>query len=152
VSDQQRELAGLVESRAEKSGDLSDDSLRGEERVVLGGELLDELLVLVQLLQIIDREEIDSDLLSLITVELITEDTDGVVGLSDGGELDGARETLVLLGVVVLQTDLELKSLGVSSSLGLTLGGFLLGLGSSGGLALRGRGQQVFDVLSKLFA
>jgi len=151
VSDQQRELAGLVESRAEKSGDLSDDSLRGEERVVLGGELLDELLVLVQLLQIIDREEIDADLLGLITVELITEDADGVVGLGDGGELDGARETLVLLGVVVLQTDLELKSLGVSSSLGLTLGGFLLGLGSSGGLALRGRGQQVFEEEIGLF-
>jgi len=36
---------------------------------------------------------------------------DGHVGAGDGGELDGAGETLVTLGVVVLQTDLELDGL-----------------------------------------
>ena len=36
---------------------------------------------------------------------------DGHVGTRDGGQTDGARETLVTLGVVVLQTDLELNGL-----------------------------------------
>jgi hypothetical protein len=36
---------------------------------------------------------------------------DGHVGTGDGGQLDGARETLVTLGVVVLQTDLKLDGL-----------------------------------------
>lgn len=36
---------------------------------------------------------------------------DGHAGARDGGELDGTRETLVTLGVVVLQTDLELDGL-----------------------------------------
>lgn len=36
---------------------------------------------------------------------------DGHVGAGNGGKLDGARETLVTLGVVVLQTDLKLDGL-----------------------------------------
>lgn len=36
---------------------------------------------------------------------------DGHVGARDGGQLDGARETLVTLGVIVLQTDLKLDGL-----------------------------------------
>lgn len=36
---------------------------------------------------------------------------DGHVGTRNGRQLDGARETLVTLGVVVLQTDLELDGL-----------------------------------------
>lgn len=36
---------------------------------------------------------------------------DAHVGAGDGGQLDGAGETLVTLGVVVLQTDLKLDGL-----------------------------------------
>lgn len=36
---------------------------------------------------------------------------EGHVGTRDGGQADGARETLVTLGVVVLQTDLKLDGL-----------------------------------------
>lgn len=36
---------------------------------------------------------------------------DGHVGTRDGRQTDGARETLVTLGVVVLQTDLKLDGL-----------------------------------------
>lgn len=32
-------------------------------------------------------------------------------GTGDGGELDGARETLVTLGIVILQADLEFDGL-----------------------------------------
>ena len=34
-----------------------------------------------------------------------------LTGTGDGGELDGSRETLVTLGVVVLEADLELDGL-----------------------------------------
>jgi hypothetical protein len=36
---------------------------------------------------------------------------DAHVGTRDGRQLDGARETLVTLGVIVLQTDLKLDGL-----------------------------------------
>ena len=36
---------------------------------------------------------------------------DAHVGTRDGGQLDSARETLVTLGVIVLQTDLKLNGL-----------------------------------------
>jgi len=36
---------------------------------------------------------------------------DGHAGTRNGGQLDGARETLVTLGVIVLQTDLQLDGL-----------------------------------------
>lgn len=36
---------------------------------------------------------------------------DSHVGTGDAGQLDGARETLITLGVIVLQTDLKLNGL-----------------------------------------
>ena len=42
------ELASLGETGTEETGDLLDQGLRGQEGVVLLGELLDELLVLVE--------------------------------------------------------------------------------------------------------
>lgn len=44
---------------------------------------------------------------------------DGHVGAGDGGQLDGARETLITLGVIVLQADLELDGLEEVTLLGL---------------------------------
>jgi hypothetical protein len=48
VGDGGRELAGLGQTGTEQTRDLLDQSLGSEERVVLLGELLDELLVLVE--------------------------------------------------------------------------------------------------------
>ena len=42
---------------------------------------------------------------------LVTENADGHVRAGNAGQLDGARETLVTLGIVVLQADLELDGL-----------------------------------------
>lgn len=36
---------------------------------------------------------------------------DGHVGAGNAGQLDGARETLITLGIVVLQADLKLNGL-----------------------------------------
>ena len=48
VRDGRGELARLGETGAEQTGDLLDERLRGKEGVVALGELLDELLVLVE--------------------------------------------------------------------------------------------------------
>ena len=54
VRAQRGELARLVEAGAEETGDLLDHGLGREEVVVLLGELLDQLLVLVELLERFD--------------------------------------------------------------------------------------------------
>jgi hypothetical protein len=112
VRDGGRELTNLVETRTQKTRNLLDQSLGGKESIVLLGELLDELLVLVELLKIVNRLEFHTGTLSLVTVESITKDTNGHTGTSDVGELDGTRETLITLGIVVLQTNLEFDSFG----------------------------------------
>ena len=48
VGDGGRELSGLGEARSKETGDLLDQSFGGHESVILLGELLDELLVLVE--------------------------------------------------------------------------------------------------------
>jgi hypothetical protein len=54
VSDGGGELSGLGKTGSEQSRDLLDEGLGSEEGVVLLGELLDELLVLVELLQVVN--------------------------------------------------------------------------------------------------
>jgi hypothetical protein len=49
--------------------------------------------------------------LGTVDIVLVTENADGHVGARDTGKLDGAGETLVTLGVVVLEADLELDGL-----------------------------------------
>jgi len=111
VGDGGGELSGLVETGSEKTGNLLDQSLGGEESIVLLGELLDLLLVLVELLQVINGLVLHGDLLGLVAVKGITENADGHLGAGDVGETDGTRETLVTLGIVVLESNLELNSL-----------------------------------------
>jgi hypothetical protein len=125
VGDGGRELANLVETGTEKTGDLLDEGLRGDESIVLLGKLLDELLVLVELLQVFNGLEFHTSSLGLIAVESITEDADCHLGTGDVGELNSSRETLVTLGIVVLETDLELDGLDEITLL-------LLGLGEDG--------------------
>lgn len=111
VGDGGGELTGLVETRSQKTGNLLDQGLGSEESIVLLGELLDLLLVLVELLEVINGLELHADLLGLVAVKSITENADGHLGAGDVGEADGARETLVTLGIVVLQSNLEFDSL-----------------------------------------
>jgi hypothetical protein len=140
VRDGSRELTDLVETRTQETRNLLDQSIGGEESIVLLGKLLDELLVLVELLKIVNRLEFHTSTLGLITVESITENTDGHVGTSNVGELDGTRETLITLGIVVLQTNLEFNGF---SELTLLLLGSILNLdnnvsdGRSANLAIK---------------
>jgi hypothetical protein len=54
VGDGGGELSGLGKTGTEQTGNLLDQGLGGKESIVLLGELLDELLVLVELLQVVD--------------------------------------------------------------------------------------------------
>lgn len=107
-----RELAGLGETRAQKTGNLLDEHFRSKEAIVLFGELLDQLLVLVELLEVVDRHELEANGFGLVDVRGIGEDAQLHLGLGDVGQTHGARETLVALGVVVLEADLQLDGLG----------------------------------------
>lgn len=135
MGDGSRELSGLGQTGTQETGDLLDESLGSNEGIVLAGKLLDELLVLVELLQVIGGHGVDTSVLGTIEIVLVTENAvhnwlvflaqshsyysyprrrfvpDGHVGAGDSGQLDGARETLVTLRVIVLQTDLELDGL-----------------------------------------
>lgn len=102
-----REKHTLGQTGTEQTGNLLDEGVGGDEGIVLARELLDELLVLVELLEIIGAHGVDTAVLGTINVVLVTEDADGHAGAGDRGELDGARETLVTLGVIVLEADLE---------------------------------------------
>jgi hypothetical protein len=69
------------------------------------------LLVLVQLLQVVGGHGVDAAVLGTIDIVLVTENANGHVRAGNSGQLDGARETLVTLGVIVLEADLELDGL-----------------------------------------
>jgi hypothetical protein len=60
-----------------------------------------ELLVLVQLLEIVSRHGINTNMLGSVDIVLVTKDTDAHARAGDGRELDGSAETLVTLRVVV---------------------------------------------------
>jgi len=109
----------LGETGAEQTGDLLDQGVGSDEGVVLASQLLDELLVFVELLQVVGAHGVDTAVLGTIDVVLVTEDADAHVRAGDGREADGARETLVTLGVIVLEADLELDRLEEVALLGL---------------------------------
>jgi hypothetical protein len=106
-----RMLPTLGKTGTQQTRDLLDERVGRDEGVVLASQLLDELLVLVELLQVLSGHGVDSAVLGTVDIVLVTENADGHVGARDAGELDGARETLVTLGVVVLEADLELDGL-----------------------------------------
>ncbi len=105
------EASNLVETRAQDTGDLLDDGVGGNEGSVLLGELLDELLVLVQLLQVINGHGVNLGLGSIINVLSITEHADVHARAGGVGKANGATETLVALRIVLLETDLKFDGL-----------------------------------------
>eukprot|EP00750_Incisomonas_marina_P031471 INCI8181.1.p1 GENE.INCI8181.1~~INCI8181.1.p1 ORF type:complete len:274 (-),score=53.14 INCI8181.1:96-917(-) len=116
------ELTGTGQRRAEKAGELLDERVGGEEGIVLAGELgLDDLLVLVELLKVIDGHEVKTHLLAHLSVSLVGKHADLEGRARVLGELEGAGETLVLGGIVVLEGDLELDRLEEVTLLALEL-------------------------------
>lgn len=71
---QGRELAGLVQARAKQTRNLLDQRLRGQEGIIGLGQLLHQLLVLVQLLQSLGIHEVDVVGLGFVAMLLIAKD------------------------------------------------------------------------------
>jgi len=112
VGEEGGELASLVKTGSQQTRDLLDERVGSEEHVVLLGKLLDRLLVLVELLQVLHSHEGHAGSLCLVAMLLVTQDADLAVGARHVGELDGAAETLVARGIVVLEANLQLHRLG----------------------------------------
>lgn len=72
VGDGSGELSSLGETRSEETGNLLDEGVGGDEGIVLLGELLDELLVLVELLQVVGAHGVDAMVLGTVNVVLVT--------------------------------------------------------------------------------
>jgi hypothetical protein len=83
-------------------------------------QLLDQLLVLVELLEVLHAPGVHPNGLGLLAMLHITQHAHLHVGAGDVRQLHGPRETLVLLGVVVLQTNLQLNGLLELAGLGLS--------------------------------
>jgi hypothetical protein len=111
VLDDGRELTGTVEGRTVQLGNLTKHSLASKEAVVLLAELLHGLLVTADGLQTVNTHAGQTELLGLIKVNLVTKDANLDVLLAGVGQTDNTAETLVLLNIPVLKTDLELDGL-----------------------------------------
>ena len=104
-----RELSSLGQTRTKKTGNLLDHVVRGKEEIVLLGKFLNKLLVFVELLKVIDTHVVNTDTIGLLTMGSVSEHACLEVGAGYGGKTEGSRETLVTLGVVVLEGDLDLN-------------------------------------------
>jgi hypothetical protein len=101
---------------------------------------------LLELLQIVRAHGIDSQMLGSVNVVLITKNANGHVWSGDIGELDGAGETLITLGIIVLQADLKLDGLEKVALLGFL--GIFLKLVSDAVNAWTWTYKQFLDVLT----
>merc|ERR1740117_687054 len=99
------ELASFVQARSQETWDLRDENLRRYKGIEGLGKLLNKLLVLVQLLQVLDALEGDVGSLGLLAMDCITKHAYLHTWAWHVGELDGACETFVTLGVVILQAN-----------------------------------------------
>jgi len=111
VLDDGRELTGTVEGRTVELGDLTKNGLRSKEAVVLLAELLERLLVTADGLKTVNTHVGKTEFLGLIKVDLITKDANLDVLLAGVGQTHNTAETLVLLDIPVLKTNLEFDGL-----------------------------------------
>lgn len=109
----------LVKTRTHDTRKLLDEGIGSKEGVVLLGELLDELLVLVEVGDLLDVHAGNTLLLADFLVLIVDEDADVEVSTAGRGEDEGTSETLILGGIVLLEHDLELDSLDEVSLLAL---------------------------------
>jgi len=113
VGDDLGEHLDSVKNRSDDDWHLLEDGVRSDQEGVLLGPALDQLFLLVELLEVlkINNIDINAELGNLVLVFLIGDNADLEVGARVVGETHGTDESLVLLGVVVLKTNLKLDSL-----------------------------------------
>ncbi|GFE52956.1 patatin-like phospholipase domain-containing protein 3 isoform X1, putative [Babesia ovis] len=99
-----REFTSLVKSGTEEPRNLGKKGLGGEESTVFVGKLLDQSLVPVELLESLQVNEVNAQALGLVTVHLVTENTDLHALTWNVLQYNSSAETLVPLSVIVLKS------------------------------------------------
>ena len=119
VGDDLGEHTDSVKNGSEDGGDLLDEGVGGKEKGVLLGPLLDEFLVLVEGLEAVKIDDIDVDVLLLDGLQVlgISDEANSELRSGNVRKSDGTSESLILLGIVILQTDLEFNGLNELSLL-----------------------------------
>merc|ERR1711931_539572 len=107
MSDHSWELTGFVETRSKKTRDLFDQGIRSDETIVSLGQFLHQLLILVQLFQSFNIHVRDVVGFRLITMRFVTKNTDLQLWSGNVLQFDSTTETLVPLGIVILESNLE---------------------------------------------
>ena len=112
MRDRGGEHTDSVENRSEDGGDFLNKGISGEEHGVLLGPLFDELLILVEVLERVEVDSVNSDALLLDDLKVlgISDEADIQLRSGDVRKSYGSSESLIFLGVVVLKTNLELNS------------------------------------------
>ena len=112
------EHTNSVKDWTEDNWDLLDKSISGEEEGVFLGPLLNLFLVLVELLQVVQGGDLDgaafdtiAECLGFILMLLIGDEADLHIWSWDVWKLYGTSESLILLWIVILKSNLELNSL-----------------------------------------
>jgi len=105
------ELASLVQTGAQQTRDQANQGGRSQEAVVRVCELLHQLLVLLELLEVILGHGRDAGHLGALAVLGIADDAHGELLLGGNGQTHNSAEALVLGGVEVLQSHLQLDRL-----------------------------------------
>ena len=112
VGDHGGESIDSVQDGSDDSRHLLEDSVRSKQESVLFGPPLDEFLILVESLELIERLNINVKLVfgGLFSVLGISNQTDLERGSGHVGESHRSDETLILLRVVILKTNLQFDS------------------------------------------
>ena len=95
----------LVETGSQEPGDLLDQSVRGEEGVIGGGQLLHLLLVLVELLEVVSAHGVHTQGLGLVNMGLISQQTHLV--LPPGHVLQPAMKTTFIASSITFYSILS---------------------------------------------
>ena len=104
-----RELTGTVKT-GENTRDGLDENISGEESIERLSELLDFLSITVESLELFHGTAFDTEFTSLVTVDIVTDDTDLHVRTGVEGETERTVETGILTRIVTLERDLEIDS------------------------------------------
>jgi hypothetical protein len=109
--DRRRELVEAVHVRADDTGDGLDDRLRRQERVVAVAHLLNELLVLVEFLEVFHCHGVQLGCLGGVLVLQVRDHADAHARARHVREAQRAGETLVLVGDVAAEVELQVNRL-----------------------------------------
>jgi len=113
VGDGGGELSGSLQRGAHQTRQLDDDSIGGEEHIVRLVQFLGFLCIWLSfvVLHVVDADEGNRLLLRLIAVNLIADDAHPQLSLAEMWQHNRSCKTLVLRGIISLQSHLQFDAL-----------------------------------------